>query len=292
MLNCEAIERAFLAACRAELSALKPGNVHTHAGGHGMEVADFEKSAIAAAPRIADPHLTVGGKILSAVTATWHAVGCNTNLGIVLLCAPLAKAAELHASAPHTAGAENLRDDLSGVLHSLTVADAVAAYRAIAIMNPAGLGHVAEADVSATPTVTLREAMALAGPRDRIANTYVTDFAEIFEFALPRLRAALTQAETRDLAVTTLHMSLLAQLPDSHISRKYGLDAAEAVRREAASLSRHWSPFTQPASLAPLLEFDASLKKQRLNPGTTADLVVATLFVNAIEAEIAALGRI
>ena len=87
------IKAAFLTACRAELDALKPGNVHRHASGHGMEVAHFERAAEAAAGPIADASLSVGQRILRATEASVAATGLNTNLGIVLLAAPLAKAA-------------------------------------------------------------------------------------------------------------------------------------------------------------------------------------------------------
>ena len=60
------IRAAFLTACRAELEALKPGNVHRHASGHGMEVAHFERAAEAAAGPIADASLSVGQRILRA----------------------------------------------------------------------------------------------------------------------------------------------------------------------------------------------------------------------------------
>ncbi len=89
-----AIGEAIRWACLTELRALKPGNVHRFGDGHAMTVADFEASAEAIAAVFAQPGLTVGARILQSVLATQAAVGCNTNLGIVLLCAPLAEAAQ------------------------------------------------------------------------------------------------------------------------------------------------------------------------------------------------------
>ncbi len=83
------IAEAYLAACRAELAAIKPGNVHVHAAGHRMSVADFEASAALSAPPLTAPGARVGARIEAAVAATRAGVGQNTNLGIVLLCAPL-----------------------------------------------------------------------------------------------------------------------------------------------------------------------------------------------------------
>jgi triphosphoribosyl-dephospho-CoA synthase len=262
----------FLAACRAELDALKPGNVHIHAGGHGMDVAQFEASAVAAAPFLAAAGEKVGTRILRAVEASIAAAGCNTNLGILLLCAPLAAAAEL----PLEAG---LRERLREVLNNLDDEDAASVFAAIRMANPGGLGSVPEQDVAAAPTVGLLEAMGLAAARDRIAAAYLTDYVDIFEFGLRVLANARGYTDDQSLAVTTLHMAYLAYFPDSHIVRKHGTAVAETVREEAQALIGLWQPVAQRNTLAKLLDFDAELKRRNVNPGTTADLVVATVFV-------------
>jgi len=262
----------FLAACRAELTALKPGNVHIHAAGHGMQVAQFEASAEAAAPWVAARGEKVGTRILRAVEASFAAAGCNTNLGILLLCAPLAAAAEMDLEA-------GLRSRLHAVLASLDAGDAAAVYAAIRKANPGGLGAAPEQDVAMPPSIGLIEAMHLAADRDRIALNYTNDFADIFEFGLPELTRIRALADDPALAVTTLHMAFLAQFADSHIIRKHGEATANDVRQEAIALGPLWQPFAQRNKLCDLLDFDADLKRRNINPGTTADLVVATLFV-------------
>lgn len=272
-LTREAIESAFIAACHGELSALKPGNVHIHAAGHGMDIDYFKRAAAAAAPHIADPALTIGERILKATEASFAATGVNTNLGIVLLCAPLAKAA---AETDPTMG---LRRRLAILLGTLTKDDAVKAFAAIRIANPAGLGSASDGDVhDATSDITLIEAMYLAKDRDRIANAYVTAYEDVFDFALPTLYEARAVAENDELATTALHMTLLATFADSHIARKFGSATADMVRHEARALTQTWHSEGAPNGLKQLHEFDASLKARKLNPGTTADFVVATLF--------------
>jgi triphosphoribosyl-dephospho-CoA synthase len=264
---------AFVASCMAELQALKPGNVHVHAAGHGMEVRHFEESARAAAPHIAESGASVGRRILEATRASFAAAGVNTNLGIILLTTPIAKAIEkTHAPC-------GLRNSLRTVLATLDRADAADAFAAIRLANPGGLGRAESQDVAAPPTVTLREAMALAADRDRIARAYVTDYADVFDFALPVLRAARECSKTPNLSVTTLHMALLAEFPDTHIVRKHGAEVAEEIRAEAISLRPMWSPVPSSAAFASLMEFDSRLKARGINPGTTADFVVATLFM-------------
>jgi triphosphoribosyl-dephospho-CoA synthase len=265
----------FLAACRAEIGALKPGNVHIHAGGHGMETPHFEASAAAAAPWIADRALNVGLRIQCAVEASIAAAGLNTNLGILLLSAPLALAAEY-------ATGYGLRADVASILAGLGEEDAAAVFAAIRRANPGGLGTAPDQDVAAPTTLGLLEAMALAADRDRIARAYVTDFAEVFDFGLPTLDRIRPLADDPSLMVTTLHTTYLAQLPDSHIARKFGSAVAEQVRKEALRHKRLWVPVATPNSFADLLGFDADLKRRNLNPGTTADFVVATLFAASI----------
>ncbi len=266
---------AFETACARELTAIKPGNVHIFAEGHGMTVADFAASARASAPHIAAPAVRVGRRIEAAACATFAAVGDNTNVGICLLCAPLAAAAQSASGPP--LGAAELRASLVRTLDALTVEDAVHAYRAIRLMNPAGLGDAEEQDISTHPTLDLTAAMRLAADRDSIARAYATGYADIFDIGLPIVLASAvapdggrhaTEAARR--AVSRLHMAYLSAFPDSHIARKFGADAAAIVTREAAGVD-----CTDDRAL---LAFDASLKARGLNPGTTADMVVATLF--------------
>src|SRR5262249_15127147 len=110
------IAAAFRAACRDELEAPKPGNVHVFADGHRMSAGEFIRSAEAAAGPLTVAGARVGARILAAVQATAAAVDTNTNLGIILLCAPLAAAAERAPS--------DLRGALADVLDALDVEDA------------------------------------------------------------------------------------------------------------------------------------------------------------------------
>lgn len=268
---------AFQAACMAELEALKPGNVHIFADGHGMHVQDFVRSAEATAVFIAKPELSMGQRIQFAVYASCKEVGCNTNLGIVLLCAPLIHA-KLHGHNP------DLRDNVAQVLDGLTVADAAMAYTAIVRAAPGGLGASAEHDVHAAPTVTLLEAMRAAELRDRVAWQYTHDFADIFDFGLTRYAMGLQRWQRPAWAVTLLYLGFLARHLDSHIVRKYGEEAAQRVRDEAALHEQALLALENPKTYQRrLLQFDADLKLRGLNPGTSADLTVATLLAEALQ---------
>jgi triphosphoribosyl-dephospho-CoA synthase len=271
----ERIADAFRSACLAELTALKPGNVHVLADGHRMTTAQFVRSADVAAAPLAAQGARVGQRILDAVEATQAAVGTNTNLGIILLCAPLAAAAET--------GRAELRTALVDVLDGLDTADADLTFRAIVRASPAGLGHVAENDVSEPARVTLRRAMADAAERDRVARQYVTAYADIFDLGLPRRAAAAARKWAEEWIISAIYLGFLAECPDSHIVRKYGGAVANTVQDSAIGFHARLQSSWDPSRLADeLLAWDAALKAKNINPGTSADLTVATLFAHRL----------
>jgi triphosphoribosyl-dephospho-CoA synthase len=274
--------QAFLHACALDVQARKPGNVSAASPGHRMDAGHFEASAAAAAGPISSAGWPVGERIEAAVRASWQAAGCNTNLGIVLLCAPLLAAFERCGAG---AGPEGLRAALREVLRSLTVADARAAYRAIALARPGGLGRASEQDVAEAPTVNLREAMALAAHRDRIAWQYLHAYPDVFELGLPAFLAARPAGAGR--ALQAAFLELLAALPDSHIVRKHGDAVAQCVIAQALpwrARSREGAVLDDDPAFA---RWDEDLKARGLNPGTSADLCVAV----ALAAALAGPGR-
>ncbi len=278
----ERIAAAFVDACVAELEAPKPGNVHIFAGGHGMAAADFIASARAAAPFIAAPDARVGARILGAVEATWAAVGQNTNLGIILLCAPLAEAVFSRAAV-----IDGLPSALAVVLRGLDRLDAETAFRAISRARPAGLGDAPTHDVAAPAQTTLLEAMRVAASRDRIAFQYASDFVDIFDIGLTTLTAARARGADPANATLDVYLAFLAAFPDSHVARKFGESTAAALREEARAFRARLAGIAADTRFAAALDWDARLKARRLNPGTSADLTVATLFTDALSAILA-----
>lgn len=271
------VGEAIRAACLTELRALKPGNVHVHGSGHGMTTADFEASAEAVADVFTQPRLAVGERILQSIQETQESVDSNTNLGIVLLSAPLAQAALVDQPG-------DLRTRVTRVLANLDVADAELTFRAIRLAEPAGLGRVEHHDVYEPARVTLREAMAEAAERDSIARQYATDFADIFDLGLCWLREALVRWGNEAWAAARVYLGFLSGIADSHIARKFGTAKAEELRRRAGPFARDLAAVDDPTTLTSvLLDFDRELKNEGLNPGTSADLTVASLFAHRLE---------
>src|SRR4051812_31723058 len=160
-------------ACVLEVTAEKPGNITPSHDFHDTSYEDMLRSAIAVGPELGRAgERGVGETVLAVVEASRRVAPANTNLGIALLFAPLAKAAL--DGAP-------LRARLGTTLRALDVADAHAAYAAIRLSGASGLHERVEHDVRSEPTVDLREAMATAAERDSVASEYVTGFALTFE---------------------------------------------------------------------------------------------------------------
>ncbi len=268
------IARAVLASCRMDVQAMKPGNVSVHSPGHGMTARDFLLSADLMAPRLVAPGLSVGERVYACVAATQRHVRCNTNLGIILLCAPLVQAALTQRRG------ETLRSRLQTVLRALNKDDTALVFRAIRMAAPAGLGDSAEHDVRCEPTAGLCEAMSAAHSRDRIAYQYASGFEDIFERGTPWLREAV-EGRLRDgleWATIACYLRFLSTIPDTHIERKLGPGRAQRVREAAIEVETRFKACENLPNAMPLLqEFDNKLKRAGINPGTSADLTVASL---------------
>jgi triphosphoribosyl-dephospho-CoA synthase len=254
-------------ACVLEVSAAKPGNITPAHDFSDTTYADMIRSGLALGPvfaRDAALRRTVGELIADGVEATAQVARTNANLGIVLLFAPLVRASVTRRAD------EPLRGALERTLAGLDVRDAAAAFAAIARANPGGLGEAPEHDVRAPARVSLREAMNAAAHRDNVASEYATGYAIVFDTGLPLLEDGLRGGLPTLEAIVSLHVSLLASHPDSLIARKAGDVVAREVTAQAGAV-RDGS--------RSLRDFDSWLRSAggRLNPGTTADLVAATL---------------
>ena len=265
-------------ACLLEVVAAKPGNVSPGRAFGDMRYEDFLASAAAIGPAFfAADRQSLGSTILAAVEATRRWTAANTNLGLILLLAPLA-----HAMLRK--GDSTLRDAVRQVLQATTVEDARIAYRAIRLAAPGGLGSADQQDVVGEPDVTLRQTMALAAGRDAIASEYATDFAITFDLAAPALTAALDAGLEWPVAAVETSLTILAHHRDTLIERKLGRAAADAVSREAAEVLASGGVRTA-GGRKQLEVFDLELRDgaNHRNPGTTADLTAAALFVVIIE---------
>ncbi|MAT12893.1 MAG: triphosphoribosyl-dephospho-CoA synthetase [Rhodopirellula sp.] len=260
-------------ACMLEVSAPKPGNVHRGADFEDLTFYDFIQSAVAIGS-VFERHqvLSLGQLVFAAVEATRSVVSTNTNLGLILLMAPLAKAG--------TPDSEGVR----AVLTELQPEDAELVYLAINSAKAGGLGDVVEMDVAERAPKSLLAAMEHASERDFIAAQYVNGFDDILSVAAPKLyqnqQAGLSQID----AIVRTHVELMSLYPDTLIARKCGDEVARESASRAGFVLEQVSN-GEDEYLVALADFDFWLRadQHRRNPGTTADIIGAALLIGLME---------
>jgi len=256
-------------ACVWEAIARKIGNVHRYSDFADVSLTDFMLSAggLASAMQKGQP---VGLAVLAAINNRTYLCRTNTNLGMALLLAPLARVPL----------SETTRGGIAGVLNGLTLWDSVSVYAAIRRAMPGGLGDSPEQDVRNAPTLPLKDIMKLAADRDMVARQYTNGFADVFDFGVPAFLEAFQQFGCVEAAIIDSQLRWLAQYPDSLIARKNGIAVAEDVQKRAAQVIQHGGIAT-PEGRAAGVALDQHLRSDgnKLNPGTTADLITACLFV-------------
>lgn len=278
MLDTEQLENAIFWACEHEVRSPKPGNVNCYSHGHNMQLEDFIKSARAIAPVLAQAEPPVGQLILQSIKATRTIVNCNTNLGIVLLFAPLCKAVH------NCESIEQLPESLNTVLLNLDVNDAIDCFEAIRLAEAGGLGVNDQHDVNTQPTISLLAAMDYAKNYDNIAKQYTNNFKDILQSGLPHLTEAINYGESIEWASAFAYLKLLSIIPDTLICRKQGIECAQSVLDHSACIlekvtgNNRLSHFERD-----IKAWDKELKKKAINPGTTADMTAATLLIYAFE---------
>lgn len=281
----EEIARAAQIACLLEVSAKKPGNVNRFHDFRDTRYEDFLISSVAIGRAFRQAKaLSVGSIVLEAIQDTKRYISRNTNLGIVLLFAPLAKAA-LRRAQGSALGKGVLREELHAVLSALTVQDARKVYKAIRLANPGGLGEVERYDVREKKVaVTLLETMKAAKDRDAIAREYTTDFEITFSIGCPALKASIEASGDLEGSIIQTYLTILSEVPDTLIARKSGWEVARKISDQSREILKVGGAFSE-AGREELEQWDQELRREgnRLNPGTTADLVAASIFVTLLE---------
>jgi triphosphoribosyl-dephospho-CoA synthase len=278
-------------ACLLEASAPKPGNVSPGRHFTDTRYEDFLASAAAIGAPLAEAGgRPLGATIRLAIEATARWTRSNTNLGIVLLLAPLARAACLSAGGDAACWGpaavhgdlklQQLRAALRQVLETTTVDDARDVYAAIRLAAPGGLGQVDAEDVAGEPTMTLLEVMRLAAERDGIAREYASGFEVTFDSGVPALARARLDGLSWDDAVVETFLALLGDAPDTHVVRRSGQKIAADVFRRAEA-ARAAGGVRSPSGRQAIEKMDKALRdpQNTANPGTAADLTAAAIFV-------------
>ena len=280
----------------------KPGNVHRTADFQGTTFEHYLASAVAITPsfrRAAEQGIRVSrGEIESSEVGIGNVIkdavdrmlgsqsGGNTLLGAIIILAPIAAAAGMVSN---NFSLPKLREKIKVVVESTTPEDAVEVYDAIALVNPGGLNKSKQLDVTDPNSkkkildegVTLLDTFKIASSYDSIASEWVNNYPITFDLGYQYLVKQLE--ETGDINTATVHifMEILAQVPDTFISRKMGQAKAESISSEAREVLNEGG-LTTPLGRNLLLKFDSKLRDPNndLSPGTTADITEAVLALN------------
>jgi triphosphoribosyl-dephospho-CoA synthase len=285
-----------------EVSANKPGNVNLTTGFEGTRVEHFLASAVAASGwfeeaasrgiAVHDGKLSVGdvgmGQIIKECAADINAwqTGGNTLLGTVMLLVPIAVAAGMTPTEENFGfDFSRLRENLRLAVESTTAEDAVHLYEAIDIAKPSGLNEAPDLDVTdpvskarlLEENVSLFEVFKIAAGYDDICSEWVRNYPITFDLAYPYLMEQLERGDLNKAVVHTF-LKILSEHPDTFIARKVGAEKAREVSSEAKKVLALGGLETSEGRKS-ILEFDRKLRESgnRLNPGTTADLITAAL---------------
>ena len=213
------------------------------------------------------------------------------NLGIILLTAPISTAAGA-INADENLDMTELRDKTRYIIKNTTPADAVAVYKAIGMaMSPETLGRSDELDVldeGSEETIrregyNLYDVFSMGAERDIICREYVTGFSVTFDTGYPYLLSALEEQDMNTAIVNTF-LQILSENPDTLIARKAGEDRAKWVSNKASDIMLNGGA-TAEAGLELIDRLDQELQAEEgtLNPGSTADLTAASIFLALLD---------
>ena len=273
------VKMAFEYACKLDVFSIKPGNVFLNHPAYGMSHKDFLQSSMACSDIMCEQNMDIGLKILESVKASMDVVGCNTNLGIILLCVPIVET--VYMDKEHKFDQNNLKIVIDNINYKQTKS----IYKAINLANAGGMSSKEEFDLKSNKSenFTLLEAMNFAKTYDYIASEYTNYFYNIINNISLNWRNYFKLMNNDECATTATFLKQIASNPDSLIARKHDLSTAEQVSERFKEIADEYCALKDPNILNnKLLLLDSELKIQGLNPGTTADVVVASIFLNRL----------
>ena len=269
----EKVESAYKTACMYDINCIKPGNVNNELGHHDTNAKDFIISYETTSQIIVSPDLTLGERVIRCIANTNKITKKNTNLGIILLCSLFSQSLLLGSGL-------RLRESIEKAVMQSSEKDVSDICDAIMIAKPGGLGAHDSHDVKNKPAVSLYEIMSISSNYDQISNQYSNFFYDILNFIIPTIHQSIDKIGDTKLALSYSYLKTLEKYPDSHITRKYGHKSAKKTSKEASDLIKILDGDTRHESWGKnLMSLDKHLKMTRVNPGTTADLLVVSMMI-------------
>lgn len=281
-----------------ETSSFKPGNVDPLHDFGGTSYGDFLSGSIAIGSAIGDSailgfkagkgeislsEIGIGGNIKKAVSDVRKSHrGGNTHLGIAMLFVPISSAVGIciaknsnfnksliRGLRPRSfeSKAFELRKNMKEIIKNSTIDDSINFYNAIKIANAGGLkGKLIERNIP------FHELMKISAKKDRIAEELSNGMRVVFYTGLPYLKKFYEESKDVREAITRTYLQTLAEFPDTLIAKKAGLEIAKKISKNAKLVLK---------GKKNIEDLDRELRSgdNELNPGTTADIVAASVFV-------------
>jgi len=272
----------------------KPGNVHRTQDFDDMVFEDFLISGIVIGDEIKKAakrglkyqgrkdkfnQIHLGKLIKQAVLETDKWIANNTNLGIIMLLTPISAAAGMSTDL------DDLRTNVDKIMKATTSQDAVNLYDAINIADAGGMGEQEDLDVSSQKSknslleqdISMFDVLKISSEWDLLAFELTNKMPVTFEVGYPTFLNHKTEHGINRATVQTF-LTILANYPDTLISRKYGNSVASKVSQDAKIILEKGGTLTD-KGLNMLKSFDQDLMDNKLNPGTTADLTASSIMV-------------
>jgi triphosphoribosyl-dephospho-CoA synthase len=272
----------------------KPGNVHRTRDFHdmvfedflisGIVIGDVVKEAATQAYKIKQTKnyndAQLGKYILKAVKETDKWIANNTNLGIVMMIIPIA------ISGVMSNNLNELQNNIGLLMDNTTVNDAISLYKAINIAEAGGMGDQNEFDVSSdgfenellSKNQTMYDVLKISASWDCLANELTSKMPITFNIGFKTFTKYKKTYSINNSTVLTF-LTILSNVPDTLISRKYDEKKAEEVSKLSKELL-DTNDFFTPTFNEKLRKFDDFLFENKLNPGTTADLTAASIMIS------------
>lgn len=271
-----ALQKLFEKACMLDIRSLKPGNVNTNSPSKNLNYLDFLKSIEACSDIITQPNILLEDRIFESIKSTINIVGTNTNLGIILLCAPIIQA---YYSQGRTNISENIHKEIISLDHNSTKK----IYEGINLSMAGNMGSVESFDLKGNDFQNFYIVMKYASSYDLIAWEYSNKFEIIFNDLTNKFSNFRNKYRSYEDACSALYIYFLSKYPDTLISRKYGLDKAKDIQKIFYDLFMEVESIQDMYQIKEkLIQTDKVLKNDDINPGTAADFVVATVFSNML----------
>ncbi|MBA2846017.1 triphosphoribosyl-dephospho-CoA synthase [Methanococcus maripaludis] len=274
------IMKASQIACCFEVGSFKPGNVHKNRDYDDIKYHHFISSGIAFGDVIHQACLeknNIGNFIKKGVIESKKWSPTNANLGIIMLHMPIAIAASNLDKFSESA----LKKETEKIIKNTTVQDAIDVYGAIEIAlafvnapeNGPDLKSKDAKDELIEKNLTLYDVFKISSTWDSISNEWTENFKISYK-GYNLIKEYYEKYNNINIAVTKTFINLLSNYPDTLIARKKGIDVSKMVSEKAKEVLNNFNEES-------VLEFDKFLSKEgnKLNPGTTADLIASSLLI-------------